>query len=40
MKVFGDKDVDGFYWGEGGGWIGYIFCNMVVEVVVDSFVGR
>ncbi|XP_012581986.1 PREDICTED: peripheral-type benzodiazepine receptor-associated protein 1 isoform X1 [Condylura cristata] len=36
LKVFGDKDADGFYRGEGGGRIGYIPCNMVTEVAVDS----
>ncbi|XP_072635939.1 peripheral-type benzodiazepine receptor-associated protein 1 isoform X5 [Canis lupus baileyi] len=36
LKVFGDKDADGFYQGEGEGRMGYIPCNMVVEVAVDS----
>lgn len=36
LKVFGDKDADGFYQGEGGGRTGYIPCNMVAEVAVDS----
>ncbi|XP_019271188.2 peripheral-type benzodiazepine receptor-associated protein 1 isoform X8 [Panthera pardus] len=36
LKVFGDKDADGFYRGEGGGRTGYIPCNMVAEVAVDS----
>ncbi|XP_053425102.1 peripheral-type benzodiazepine receptor-associated protein 1 isoform X2 [Nycticebus coucang] len=40
LKVFGDKDADGFYWGEGGGRTGYIPCNMVAEVAVDSPAGR
>ncbi|XP_070339019.1 peripheral-type benzodiazepine receptor-associated protein 1 isoform X3 [Equus asinus] len=40
LKVFGDKDADGFYRGEGGGRTGYIPCNMVAEVAVDSLVGR
>ncbi|XP_077021026.1 peripheral-type benzodiazepine receptor-associated protein 1 [Tamandua tetradactyla] len=40
LKVFGDKDADGFYRGEGGGRTGYIPCNMVAEVTVDSLVGR
>ncbi|XP_035155619.2 peripheral-type benzodiazepine receptor-associated protein 1 isoform X2 [Callithrix jacchus] len=40
LKVFGDKDADGFYRGEGGGRTGYIPCNMVAEVVVDSPAGR
>ncbi|XP_049627186.1 LOW QUALITY PROTEIN: peripheral-type benzodiazepine receptor-associated protein 1 [Suncus etruscus] len=40
LKVFGDKDADGFYRGESGGRIGYIPCNMVAEVAVDSPMGR
>lgn len=36
LQVFGDKDADGFYRGEGGGRTGYIPCNMVAEVAVDS----
>nr|XP_012619578.1 peripheral-type benzodiazepine receptor-associated protein 1 isoform X6 [Microcebus murinus] len=40
LKVFGDKDADGFYRGEGGGRTGYIPCNMVAEVAVDSPAGR
>ncbi|XP_058416561.1 LOW QUALITY PROTEIN: peripheral-type benzodiazepine receptor-associated protein 1 [Diceros bicornis minor] len=40
LKVFGDKDADGFYRGEAGGRTGYIPCNMVAEVAVDSPVGR
>ncbi|DAA19201.1 TPA: benzodiazapine receptor (peripheral) associated protein 1 [Bos taurus] len=39
LKVFGDKDADGFYQGEGGGRWGYIPCNMVAEVAVDSPAG-
>ncbi|XP_043758717.1 peripheral-type benzodiazepine receptor-associated protein 1 isoform X2 [Cervus elaphus] len=39
LKVFGDKDADGFYRGEGGGRWGYIPCNMVAEVAVDSSAG-
>uniref|UniRef100_A0A8C6DP94 TSPO associated protein 1 n=1 Tax=Moschus moschiferus TaxID=68415 RepID=A0A8C6DP94_MOSMO len=39
LKVFGDKDADGFYRGEGGGRWGYIPCNMVAEVAVDSPAG-
>ncbi|XP_070334628.1 peripheral-type benzodiazepine receptor-associated protein 1 isoform X3 [Odocoileus virginianus] len=39
LKVFGDKDADGFYRGEGGGRWGYIPCNMVAEMAVDSPVG-
>ncbi|XP_013374723.1 PREDICTED: peripheral-type benzodiazepine receptor-associated protein 1 isoform X3 [Chinchilla lanigera] len=40
LKVFGDKDADGFYRGESGGQTGYIPCNMVAEVAVDSPAGR
>ncbi|XP_023561282.1 peripheral-type benzodiazepine receptor-associated protein 1 isoform X9 [Octodon degus] len=40
LKVFGDKDADGFYQGECGGQTGYIPCNMVAEVAVDSPTGR
>ncbi|KAG7161643.1 RIMS-binding protein 2-like, partial [Homarus americanus] len=36
IKVFGDKDPDGFYWGEAGGSSGYVPCNMVSEVQVDD----
>lgn len=40
FQVFGDKDADGFYRGEGGGRMGYIPCNMVAEVAADSPAGR
>ncbi|XP_022364813.1 peripheral-type benzodiazepine receptor-associated protein 1 isoform X5 [Enhydra lutris kenyoni] len=40
LKVFGDKDADGFYRGEGDGRVGYVPCNMVAEVAVDSPVER
>ncbi|XP_076399204.1 peripheral-type benzodiazepine receptor-associated protein 1 isoform X4 [Peromyscus maniculatus bairdii] len=40
LKVFGDKDSDGFYRGQSGGRIGFIPCNMVAEVAVDSVAGR
>ncbi|XP_059342794.1 peripheral-type benzodiazepine receptor-associated protein 1 isoform X4 [Ammospiza nelsoni] len=36
LKVCGDKDADGFYWGECAGREGYIPCNMVSEVPVES----
>ena len=36
IKVFGDKDPDGFYKGESGGRIGFIPCNMVSEIQVDD----
>lgn len=32
----GDKDADGFYWGEVAGRSGYVPCNMVSEVQVDD----
>lgn len=35
IKVYGDKDPDGFYWGEAGGHSGYVPCNMVSEVQVS-----
>lgn len=40
LQVFGDKDADGFYRGEGDGRMGYVPCNMVAEVAVDSPVER
>ncbi|XP_043387230.1 peripheral-type benzodiazepine receptor-associated protein 1 isoform X9 [Chelonia mydas] len=36
LKVCGDKDADGFYRGECAGRAGYIPCNMVSEVQVES----
>ncbi|XP_045172088.2 peripheral-type benzodiazepine receptor-associated protein 1-like isoform X4 [Mercenaria mercenaria] len=36
IKVFGDKDADGFYRGECQGRVGYIPCNMVSEIQVDD----
>lgn len=36
IKVYGDKDADGFYWGEASGLKGYVPCNMVSEVQVDD----
>lgn len=36
IKVYGEKDADGFYWGEAGGLKGYVPCNMVSEVQVDD----
>lgn len=32
IKVVGEKDGDGFYWGEAGGKSGFVPCNMVSEV--------
>ncbi|XP_067328198.1 peripheral-type benzodiazepine receptor-associated protein 1 isoform X3 [Anolis sagrei] len=40
LKVYGHKDADGFYRGECAGRIGYIPCNMVSEVQVDSQSAR
>ena len=34
VKVFGEKDADGFYWGEAGTRSGFVPCNMVSEVQV------
>ncbi|NXI94013.1 RIMB1 protein, partial [Psophia crepitans] len=36
LKVFGDKDADGFYRGECAGREGYVPCNMVSEVQVEN----
>ncbi|KAL4660602.1 peripheral-type benzodiazepine receptor-associated protein 1 isoform X1 [Arapaima gigas] len=36
IKVFGDKDPDGFYRGESGGRLGYVPCNMVSEIQVED----
>jgi len=36
LKIFGDKDADGFYRGECAGRVGYIPCNMVSEIQVDD----
>lgn len=36
IKVFGDKDPDGFYKGECNGKKGYIPCNMVSELEVEN----
>ncbi|XP_041656722.1 peripheral-type benzodiazepine receptor-associated protein 1 isoform X3 [Cheilinus undulatus] len=36
IKVFGDKDADGFYRGECGGRLGYVPCNMVSEIQVED----
>ena len=29
IKIVGEKDSDGFYWGEAGNRTGYVPCNMV-----------
>ncbi len=36
VKIIGEKDADGFYWGECGGLSGYVPCNMISEVQVDD----
>eukprot|EP00095_Tigriopus_kingsejongensis_P012128 maker-scaffold560_size136926-snap-gene-0.23 protein:Tk12128 transcript:maker-scaffold560_size136926-snap-gene-0.23-mRNA-1 annotation:"rims-binding protein 2-like" len=36
IKIHGEKDADGFYWGETGNKKGYVPCNMVSEVQVDD----
>ncbi|XP_037076766.1 LOW QUALITY PROTEIN: RIMS-binding protein 2-like [Pollicipes pollicipes] len=36
IKIYGEKDADGFYWGEASGRAGYVPCNMVSEVQVDD----
>jgi len=39
IRVTGDKDADGFYWGEAGGRAGYVPCNMVSEVQVRNTIS-
>lgn len=36
LQIYGDKDADGFYWGECGKRSGYVPCNMVSEVQVED----
>ncbi|XP_034149427.1 peripheral-type benzodiazepine receptor-associated protein 1 isoform X3 [Esox lucius] len=36
IKVYGDKDPDGFYCGESNGRHGYVPCNMVSEIQVED----
>ena len=36
LQIIGDKDADGFYWGECNGVGGFVPCNMVSEVQVDD----
>lgn len=36
FKVWGDKDADGFYWGEARGRAGFVPHNMVAEVEEGS----
>ncbi|XP_032802864.2 RIMS-binding protein 2-like isoform X5 [Petromyzon marinus] len=36
IKVYGDKDGDGFYLGEAGGQRGFVPCNMVSELQVEE----
>uniref|UniRef100_A0A667ZQH7 TSPO associated protein 1 n=1 Tax=Myripristis murdjan TaxID=586833 RepID=A0A667ZQH7_9TELE len=36
IKVYGDKDADGFYRGESGNQLGYVPCNMVSEIQVED----
>ncbi|KAM3963799.1 LOW QUALITY PROTEIN: RIMS binding protein [Aphomia sociella] len=40
IKVWGDKDADGFYWGECRGRRGYVPHNMVVEVSEQEATGQ
>ncbi|XP_026313445.1 peripheral-type benzodiazepine receptor-associated protein 1 isoform X4 [Hyposmocoma kahamanoa] len=40
IKVWGDKDADGFYWGECRGRRGYVPHNMVVEVSEQEVTGQ
>jgi hypothetical protein len=39
IKVYGEKDSDGFYWGEAAGKVGFVPCNMVSEVQVSLYCG-
>ena len=36
LKVYGEKDADGFFVGDAGGRRGIVPCNMVSEVQVDD----
>ena len=36
IKIYGEQDADGFFYGESNGKYGYIPCNMVSEVQVDD----
>ncbi|GAB6033736.1 hypothetical protein CHUAL_013848 [Chamberlinius hualienensis] len=36
IRVYGDKDPDGFYWGEVDGRQGLVPCNMVLEIPEES----
>ncbi|XP_055358169.1 peripheral-type benzodiazepine receptor-associated protein 1 isoform X4 [Betta splendens] len=36
IKVYGDKDADGFYRGESGARLGFVPCNMVSEIQVED----
>nr|XP_046185818.1 peripheral-type benzodiazepine receptor-associated protein 1-like isoform X2 [Oncorhynchus gorbuscha] len=36
IKIYGDKDSDGFYRGESSGRHGYVPCNMVSEIQVED----
>lgn len=38
-QVYGDKDPDGFYWGELRGRRGYVPHNMVTEIEENQVVG-
>ncbi|XP_069357180.1 RIMS-binding protein 2 isoform X9 [Maniola hyperantus] len=40
IKVWGDKDADGFYWGESRGRRGYVPHNMVAEVSEQEATGQ
>lgn len=36
FQIYGEKDGDGFFWGEASGRAGHVPCNMVSEVQVDD----
>ncbi|CAN7986560.1 unnamed protein product, partial [Ixodes hexagonus] len=40
IKIYGGKDQDGFYKGEANGRMGFVPCNMVSEVHMDSDVAE
>lgn len=40
IKVFGEQDDDGFYYGESNGRSGYIPCNMIQEVQDQNMISQ
>ena len=39
IKIVGEKDSDGFYWGEAGSRTGFVPCNMVSYLSTESLHG-